>query len=55
MMVVKSAIFKLKTININIYILILFYNLNLKNMFNQRIKATFYSISISIIILTKYI
>jgi hypothetical protein len=34
-MVVKFIIFKLKTIHINIYIFKLFYNLNLKSMFNQ--------------------
>jgi hypothetical protein len=34
--VIKSIIFKLKTINIYIYIYLkLFYNLNLKNIFNQ--------------------
>ena len=32
---VKSTIFKLKTININIYFLKLFYNLNFKSIFNQ--------------------
>jgi len=35
MAVVKFTIFKLKTININIYFLKLFYNLNLKSIFNQ--------------------
>jgi len=33
--VVKSTIFKLKIININIYFLKLFYNFNLKNIINQ--------------------
>ena len=33
--VVKSTIFKLKIININIYFLKLFYNFNLKNITNQ--------------------
>jgi hypothetical protein len=33
--VVKSTIFKLKIININIYILKLFYNFNFKSIFNQ--------------------
>jgi len=33
--IVKSTIFKLKTININIYFLKLFYNLNFKNILNQ--------------------
>jgi hypothetical protein len=33
--VVKFTIFKLKTININIYFLKLFYNLNLKSILNQ--------------------
>jgi hypothetical protein len=32
---VKSTIFKFKTININIYILKLFYNLNFKSIINQ--------------------
>jgi hypothetical protein len=31
----KSTIFKLKTININIYFLKLFYNLNFKSIINQ--------------------
>jgi hypothetical protein len=34
LVVVKSTIFKLKIININIYLFKLFYNLNLKIMFN---------------------
>ena len=33
--IVKSTIFKLKTININIYIFKLFYNLNFKSILNQ--------------------
>ena len=33
--IVKYTIFKLKTININIYFLKLFYNLNFKNIINQ--------------------
>ena len=33
--IVKSTIFKLKIININIYFLKLFYNFNLKNIINQ--------------------
>jgi hypothetical protein len=33
--IVKSTIFKLKTININIYFLKLFYNLNFKSTLNQ--------------------
>ena len=33
--VVKSTIFKLKIININIYFLKLFYNFNFKSIFNQ--------------------
>jgi hypothetical protein len=33
--IVKSIIFKLKTININIYFLKLFYNLNFKSILNQ--------------------
>jgi len=33
--IVKSTIFKLKIININIYFLKLFYNFNLKNITNQ--------------------
>jgi len=33
--IVKSTIFKLKTININIYILKLFYNFNFENIINQ--------------------
>jgi hypothetical protein len=33
--IVKSIIFKLKTININIYFLKLFYNLNFKRILNQ--------------------
>jgi hypothetical protein len=33
--IVKFTIFKLKTININIYFLKLFYNLNFKSIINQ--------------------
>jgi hypothetical protein len=33
--IVKSTIFKFKTININIYFFKLFYNLNFKNILNQ--------------------
>ena len=33
--IIKSTIFKLKTININIYIFKLFYNLNFNHSFNQ--------------------
>ena len=33
--IIKSIIFKLKTININIYFLKLFYNLNFKSILNQ--------------------
>jgi hypothetical protein len=33
--IVKSTIFKLKSININIYFLKLFYNLNFKSIINQ--------------------
>jgi hypothetical protein len=33
--IVKSTIFKLKTININKYFLKLFYNLNFKSILNQ--------------------
>ena len=33
--IVKSTIFKLKTININIYFLKLFYNLNFNHNYNQ--------------------
>jgi hypothetical protein len=33
--IVKSTIFKLKIININIYFLKLFYNLNFKSILNQ--------------------
>jgi hypothetical protein len=33
--IVKSTIFKLKTININIYFLKLFYNINFKSIINQ--------------------
>jgi len=33
--IVKFIIFKLKTININIYFLKLFYNLNFKSILNQ--------------------
>jgi hypothetical protein len=33
--IVKSTIFKLKTININIYIFKLFYNFNFKSILNQ--------------------
>jgi hypothetical protein len=33
--IVKSTIFKLKTININKYIFKLFYNLNFKSIINQ--------------------
>jgi hypothetical protein len=33
--IVKSTIFKLKTININIYFFKLFYNLNFKSILNQ--------------------
>ena len=33
--IVKSTIFKLKTININIYIFKLFYNINFKSILNQ--------------------
>jgi hypothetical protein len=33
--IVKSTIFKLKTININIYFLKLFYNFNFKSILNQ--------------------
>jgi hypothetical protein len=33
--IVKSIIFKLKIININIYFLKLFYNLNFKSILNQ--------------------
>ena len=34
-LIVKSIIFKLKIININIYIVKLFYNLNFNHSFNQ--------------------
>jgi hypothetical protein len=41
-MIIKSTIFKLKTININIYIYLIFYNLNLKNIFlTKHIKLLF--------------
>jgi hypothetical protein len=33
--IVKSIIFKLKTININIYFLKLLYNINFKSIINQ--------------------
>jgi hypothetical protein len=33
--IVKSTIFKLKTININIYFFKLFYNFNFKSILNQ--------------------
>jgi hypothetical protein len=33
--IIKFIIFKLKTININIYFLKLFYNLNFKSIINQ--------------------
>ena len=33
--IVKSIIFKLKTININIYFVKLFYNINFKSILNQ--------------------
>jgi hypothetical protein len=33
--IVKSTIFQLKTININIYFLKLFYNFNFKSIINQ--------------------
>jgi hypothetical protein len=33
--IVKSTIFQLKTININICFFLLFYNLNLKSILNQ--------------------
>jgi len=35
MRVINSTIFKFKTININIYFLKLFYNLNFKGIINQ--------------------
>jgi hypothetical protein len=39
--VVKSTIFKLKIININIYFLKLFYNFNLKTLLTKHIKLFF--------------